>query len=276
MPFHRVRDINVYYEIQGTGPHVLFITGTGSDLRRRPNFFDEPLSEAFTVLALDQRGLGQTDRPEGPYTMQGYAEDVNGLLDVVGWERCPVIGYSFGGMVGQEFACRFPHRVERLVLCGTSSGGAGRPSYPLHTLLDLPLDERLRKTVLLSDVRRDETWQREHADEFERLVQERYAKLAVGADEPRREEGARLQLEARSHHDTYDRLPSLQMPALICGGRSDGIAPAKNHEALARQIPHARLALFEGGHAFLYDNAEVFPRIIRFLRGELDGGEGGR
>ena len=137
MPFVTVRDINVYYEIAGAGPKLLFINGTGGDLRRRPNVFDSPLTQHFTVLSYDQRGLGQTDIPETPYTMADYAEDANALLDALGWQSCRVMGVSFGGMVAQEFAVRYPQRVQRLVLACTSSGGAGGASYPLHELLNM-------------------------------------------------------------------------------------------------------------------------------------------
>ncbi len=67
------------------------------DLRRSPNAFDSPLPQHFTVLGYDQRGLGQTDRPDIPYTMADYAKDATALLDAVGWERCAVIGISFEG-----------------------------------------------------------------------------------------------------------------------------------------------------------------------------------
>jgi len=100
MPFARVRDLNMYYEIQGSGPQLLFISGTGGDLRSKPGVFDWPLAKTFTVLAYDQRGLGRTGAPEGGYTMADYAEDANALLDAVGWETCYAMGVSFGALDG--------------------------------------------------------------------------------------------------------------------------------------------------------------------------------
>ena len=78
------------------------------------------------MIAHDQRGLGRTSIPEGPYTMADYAADAAALLDAVGWERCRVVGISFGGMVAQEFAVTWPQRVERLALLCTSPGVRGR------------------------------------------------------------------------------------------------------------------------------------------------------
>ena len=270
MPFVSVRDLRMYHEIRGDGPRLLFISGTGGDLRRSPNAFDSPLSKHFTVLAYDQRGLGRTDRPDIPYTMADYAADADALLQAVGWDRCLVMGVSFGGMVAQEFALRYPHRVERLVLACTSSGGAGGASYPLHELTGLSLQDWARKVVELSDARRDATWQTAHPQEFQTLVADTLAGLKVGENEPGRTVGARRQIEARQGHNTYDRLPTLQMPAFICGGRYDGIASVSNQEALRQQIPDARLELFEGGHLFFIQDPRAFARIIAFLQGRLD------
>ena len=271
MPFLSIRDIRMYHEIRGSGPRLLFISGTGGDLRRSPNAFDSPLPKHFEVLAYDQRGLGQTDRPDSSYTMADYAADADALLQAVGWDRCLVMGVSFGGMVAQEFAVRYQRRVERLVLACTSSGGAGGASYPLHELTGLSLQEWARKVVELSDTRRDAAWQAAHSQEFQTLVNETLTGLKVGENEPGRAVGARRQIEAREGHDTYDRLPTLHMPVYICGGRYDGIAQVSNQQAMQRQIPNAQLELFEGGHLFFIQDSRAFERIIAFLRGGSNG-----
>ncbi len=271
MPFAKVGDLEVYYEQGGSGPRLLFISGTGGDLRRRPSVFERPVAEHFEILTYDQRGLGQTSKPDRAYTMAGYAEDAVGLLDVLGWERCHVMGVSFGGMVAQEIAIRHPKRVDRMVLACTSSGGAGNPSYPLHHHLSDTLEERARRQVGLSHLGRDAAWQAAHAEEHETLVAQTLAGARIGADEPGRAEGYRRQIEARSHHDTFDRLPSIDAPVFVCGGRYDGIAPVATQEALKRQIPDSRMELFEGGHAFLNEDPRAYERVIAFLKGELDG-----
>ena len=270
MPFTTVRDLRMYYEICGIGSRLLSISSTGGDLRRSPNIFEMAIARHFEILAYDQRGLGQTSRPDIPYTMADYADDANGLLDAVGWNRCLVMGISFGGMVAQEFALRYPQRVERLVLACTSSGGAGGASYPLHELSDLPIEEYVRHILQLSDTRRDAAWQAANPAQFQALFDRTLAGLRVGGDEPGRQVGARRQLEARARHDTYERLPMLRIPVYICGGRYDGIATPANLEAMKKQIPGARLELFEGGHLFFIQDLRAFERIAAFLRGELN------
>jgi len=270
MPFVTVRHLRMYYEIRGKGPRLLVISGTGGDLRRSPSIFEMPIARHFEILAYDQRGLGQTSRPDIPYTMVDYADDANALLEAVGWDRCLVMGISFGGMVAQEFTLRHPHRVERLVLASTSSGGAGGASYPLHELAGLTVDEYARKIVYLSDTRQDAVWQAANPAQFQLLLDQTLAGLRVGADEPGRQMGARRQLEARALHDTYDRLSHLRMPVYICGGRYDGIAASANLEAMQKQIPGARLKLFEGGHLFFIQDPQAFERIIAFLLGDFN------
>ncbi|MCH7785958.1 MAG: alpha/beta hydrolase [Chloroflexi bacterium] len=271
MPFVKVRDISIYYEIGGEGPRLLYISGTGGDLRRTPSIFDSALAEHFEILAFDQRGMGQTDKPDIPYTMADYAADTDGLMEAVGWERASVMGVSFGGMVAPELVMRYPSRVERIVLACTSSGGAGKPSYPLHELQGLSKLEHARRTMEISDMRLDAAWQAANPERLQSMLEQRMAANLIGANEPGHEIGARRQIEARRNHDVYDRLPQIKNPVFVCGGRYDGIAPIVNQKALAEQLPNARMELFEGGHGFHREDPKAYERIIAFLQGKLDG-----
>ena len=259
MTYAHVGDLSIWYERRGDGPLALFISGSGADLRNKPSVFDGPLGAGFDLLAYDQRGLGQTSVPDGPYTMADYGDDAAGLLDHVGWESCAVVGVSFGGMVAQELAIRHPERVERLVLCCTSSGGAGAPSYPLHTLVDLPQEERLSIQLGISDTRYGREWQDANPDAAEKI-------FATMRGRDGAADGERRQLEARSHHDTYDRLDQITAPTLVCAGRFDGIAPVANSEAIAARIPQAELRVYEGGHLFLLQDRRAWSEIVEFLQ----------
>jgi 3-oxoadipate enol-lactonase len=269
MPTARIGDIDLYHEIAGAGPPVLFIGGTGGDLRTKPNVFDGPLARSFTVASFDQRGLGRSSKLDRHSTMADYGADAAGLLDHLGWARARVVGVSFGGMVAQELAIGRPDLVDRLVLCCTSSGGAGGASYPLHELRDLPPDERRRRQLAISDTRYDEAWQQEHPDEaaalLARMAATDAAAEAHAADDPDAALGARRQLESRKDHDTTERLDRITAPTLVAAGRYDGIAPLANSEALAARIPDARLEVFEGGHLFLLQDRSAWKAIVDFL-----------
>jgi 3-oxoadipate enol-lactonase len=261
MPTAQANGITLYYETAGAGEPVLFIGGTGADLRTKPNVFNGPLAAEFSLLSYDQRGLGQSDKPALTYTMADYADDAAGLLDSVGWPSCAVMGVSFGGMVAQELALRHPQRVTRLVLACTSSGGLGGASFPLHELAELPSQPRLRRYLAVSDVRCDEQWQAANPDELERLL----STLARPEPDPSSLDGARRQLEARRHHDTWDRLDQIKVPVLVCAGRHDGIAPPDNQTRLVSRLVNAELAWFDGGHLFLLQDRTAWKKAVEFL-----------
>ncbi|MBT8003162.1 MAG: alpha/beta hydrolase [Rhodospirillales bacterium] len=266
MPFTDVGDLSVYYETKGEGPRVLYIPGTSGDLRRVKNGLNTPLATHFDVLSYDQRGLGQTSKPDNAYTMKDYADDAAGLLDALGWETCHVIGGSFGGMVAQELAIRYPGKVSRLVLACSSSGGAGGSSYPLHELFNLEPAEQVMKSISRTDMRLDESWQKDHPEEFGQKVHEGLTAFYFARNEPGAIDGKRRQLEARSHFNTYDRLSALDLPVLVCGGKYDGQAEPAVVENLAIKIPGADLKYFEGGHMFLQQDPAAYQAVITFFK----------
>ncbi|MCD6075566.1 MAG: alpha/beta hydrolase fold [Rhodospirillales bacterium] len=277
MAFIQAGDLRVWFERPGlasgpaSGSKLLYITGTGADLRKVPNPLGSPLATAFDLLTFDQRGLGQTDKPNGPYTMAQYAEDANNLLAAVGWESCSVIGVSFGGMVAQELAIRFPHKVAKLVLCCCSTGGAGGASYPLHELEHLGIEDKIHARLTRTDTRVNAEWIAAHPDDYKAMVDKALADALADASrfggEPGRAEGARWQLMARAAHDTWDRAPTITAPTLVCGGKYDGQAEPAVVAALAKRIPGAELAMFEGGHGFLNQDPAAALRIAAFLAG---------
>ena len=264
MPTLRAADIDIYFERKGAGETLLFISGTGGDLRVRPNVLDGPFVEAFDVIAFDQRGLGRTSKPDAPYSMASYADDAARLLDGLAVESALVVGVSFGGMVAQELTLRHPARVKRLVLACTSPGGAGGASYPLHELEHLTREERARHMIPISDRRHDRAWQAANAKPYQLMVE--MASADPFHDEPGHELGRRRQLEARALHDTWDRLPRIACPTLICAGKHDGIALPETQERMAAQIPGAQLRFFEGGHLFMLQDRAALPAMIEFLR----------
>ena len=265
MTFAKIGDLDIYYERAGSGPPLLFISGSGSDLRVKPNQMDGPLPKHFDVLGYDQRGLGQTTKPDAPYTMADYADDAARLMDHVGWASAKVIGVSFGGMVAQEFVLRHPKRVERLVLGCTSPGGAGGASFPFHEIEHMGREERARHMIPISDTRRDAVWQSANPEQYEQFVA--FAASDPYADEPGRAMGYSRQLAARAALDTYDRLGDIACPVLIAAGRFDGIALPATQEKMAPRIPGARLQFFDGGHLFMLQDRTAMPAMIEFLKG---------
>jgi 3-oxoadipate enol-lactonase len=263
VPFAKIGELNFYFERAGSGPPLLFISGSGADLRMKPNQMDGPLPRAFDILSYDQRGLGQTSKPDMPYTMQDYADDAARVMDFAGWRSAKVLGVSFGGMVAQEFVLRHPRKVERLVLACTSPGGAGGASFPFHEIEHMDREERARYMMAINDTRRDAAWQKANPELYEQFV-------AMAAADPYAMESGRAmgyhrQLVARANLDTYDRLPQVDCPVLIAAGRFDGIALPTTQEKMAARIKGSRLQFFDGGHMFMIQDRSAIPAMVDFL-----------
>jgi 3-oxoadipate enol-lactonase len=255
--------IDIYYERSGEGPRLLFLNGSGSTLATSALVI-KPFTQHFDTAAHDQRGLGLTSIPPGPYEMADYARDAAALLDHLQWDSCRMVGVSFGGMVAQEFAVTWPERVERLALCCTSPGGRGGGSYPLQDLAKVSPDERVALGTQLLDTRFTPEYLAAHP--ADKGLADMMAARNQG--EPKDGDAARgvaEQIGARSRHDVCDRLGRVTCPTLVAGGRYDGIAPPANGEFIAGHIPSAERRLYEGGHAFFAQDSSALPEIIEFL-----------
>lgn len=263
MSLIETQELSIYYERSPEreyGP-LLYIGGTGGDLRNKPNQLDSPLKDFFEIISYDQRGLGQTSKPSNAYTMKQYANDAADLIDKLGVSRLPVMGVSFGGMVAQELAILHPDKVSKLILACTSSGGEGGSSYPLHKLEELDPEKKLETAIKINDLRITDAWVKENIEDWKKL-KELSANRIQYKTEP---SGFKNQLTAREGHDTSNQLSEIKVPVLLQGGKYDGIAPVKNMEYLHKNIKFSTLKFYEGGHLFLIQDKRAFKDIIEWL-----------
>ncbi len=257
------KELDIYFERstpKANGP-LLYIGGTGGDLRNKPNQLDSPITKFFEVISYDQRGLGQTSKPPGQYSMQQYADDAANLLDELKLENIPVVGVSFGGMVAQELIKRHPRKVSKLVLACTSAGGYGGSSYPLHELELLEEEERLERFIMINDLRISESWILENEEQFNSL------KINSKNRNPYKPDPENLlkQLLARKDHNTFEDLRHIDIPVFLMGGKYDGIAPVSNMEAMHEEIKDSKLKFYEGGHLFMIQDKSAFQELIEWL-----------
>lgn len=268
MPRLVANGLRFQWEQRGAGQRVLFLGGTGWDLRQSPHALDLPLTEHFDVLLFDQRGMGRSDKPPGPYTMADYARDAVGVMDALDWNEAHVIGYSFGGMVAQEVAIRAPQRVRKLVLAATTAGGAGGASYPIDNFIDLEPRERARRGLEVADLCFTRTWQAENPLVAEERILARMRRQMAFRHEPRAFEGLVAQLAARSGHDAFDRLAQIYAPTLVIAGRNDGQAPKEACAAMAREMSASSFLVVDGTHNFLFENNQAIEAVIDHLLGK--------
>jgi pimeloyl-ACP methyl ester carboxylesterase len=254
-------DIRIVYELRGEGPPLLLVHGLGYARWGWEPVVDG-LAERFHVCLFDNRGIGESDVPDGPYTARAMAEDVAAVLDAAGFERAHVVGTSLGGMVAQELALARPERVEALVLACTTPGLRGFPMPEqtvrlLTSAASLPLEEALRRFV--------ENALAPDADPalVERIVERRLANPFDMA-------GWQAQAAAGLTFDALDRLPEIRARTLLLHGTQDLVVDHRNSELLAERIPGARLELFEGcGHLFMWEQPERFVSSVADFLAEV-------
>jgi pimeloyl-ACP methyl ester carboxylesterase len=124
MPKVKVNDVQIYYELHGDGFPLVMINGLGGHVYTwNPDHIRE-LLKRFKLVLFDNRGAGRTDLSDKEYSIKLFADDTAGLMNVLGIPRAHVFGISMGGMIAQELVINYPKKVEKLVLCSTSCGGA--------------------------------------------------------------------------------------------------------------------------------------------------------
>ena len=259
----------VSYRVAGKGPVLLLVHGmAGSSVTWRHVM--PALAERLTVLAPDLLGQGQSDKPQGEYSLGAHANTLRDLLDALGYERATVIGQSLGGGVAMQFAYQFPERCERLVLVG--SGGLGREVTFYLRMLSVPGFESaslLFCTPRLRDAgNRVATWLGRAGVRSTPAGQEMWRSYASLAD------AASRQAFFRSLRDVIDfngqavsalgRLHRVaQLPTLIVWGARDPIIPVSHAVAARRAIPGSHLEIFDGvGH---YPHCEAPERFVEVL-----------
>jgi pimeloyl-ACP methyl ester carboxylesterase len=247
--------VRIAWERRGTGFPLVLVHGLGY-ARWGWEPVADALAERFEVVLLDNRGIGESDAPPGPYTAAEMAEDTLRVLDEAGIDRAYVVGTSLGGMIAQELGLAAPERVDRLVLVCTTPGGpkaAPMPEQTVRLMAHAPTLEplvALRKFVenALAPNPPDGIVDRILAHRIE-TAQPFTAWLAQAA--------------AGVAFDAWDRLPGLEAPTLVLHGTADVVVAPANAELLTARIPGARVELFPGcGHLVFWEQPERFVRIV--------------
>ena len=220
------------------------------------------LSKHYRLILLDNRGVGRSDSPPGPYSIRLMAEDAFAVLDEAGvQEPVLLLGASMGGMIGQEMALQRPHRFRGLVLGCTACGPFYRAAWPNFQRAPgvwqwLYLKGEMRERALIRLLYADGT----PLDRIEEDIRVRAIRQP-----PLR--SVLKQLAGILSWSSYRRLPQLRIPALVIHGDEDHILPASNGRTVARLIPGAEFVLIpQAGHLLTTDQPELALQVVeRFL-----------
>jgi len=251
---------NLFYETRGSGDALLLIMGLGaSSAAWDPDLLDQ-LAKEFRVITFDNRGTGQSDKPDAPYSMEMFADDAAGVLVELKINRAHVFGVSMGGMIAQEFALRHPARTVTLTLGCTTAGGQHSVPPPPESMKVLTAP---RVGVSPEEIIR-RGWPLSYTPDY---IEKNRTKLEAAIPRllkhPTPPFAFQRQLEATYTLKTWDRLPEVSAPTLVITGAQDCLIPARNSELLAERIPGAKLHLIQDvGHAFMNQSPGEFMWVF--------------
>jgi pimeloyl-ACP methyl ester carboxylesterase len=252
----------IYYEICGEGEPLVLLMGFGAD----GSVWEKHVSEYkkhFKCIVLDNRGVGKSDQPKGPYSTRMMAEDTVAVMKHAGVENARVAGISMGGAITQELVLNFPEMVRSIALIST---------WPKFNNYATTVYENLKKLRVTSK-----------PEDFMELLQlwifaPPYYESAMHAlregqqgaknnPAPQTQNGFEGQLDACINHDTVSRLPEIKVPTLITIGDLDIFTPPAFSKILHQGISGSKYVSFpEGGHVHHWEDLERFNRItIDFL-----------
>jgi len=257
MPLAKLGDININYKVEGEGDPLVLIMGFSSPMIGW--YYQTPyFRRYYRVVTLDNRGVGKSSKPQGPYSTRMMADDTVHLMDHLGIERVNIIGASMGGMIAQELAINYPERVTKLVLACTyacqdeTSGSSPEmaelallpPEKMAAAMIGLAFNKPLYRFTfgLLSRV----------GSMFPSVLD------TVGID------GQRV---ACANHNTLERLHLITASTQVIVGTGDRLIMPVSSEVIASKIPASKLVKVESGsHTFMVEKRDDFNReVLNFL-----------
>jgi 3-oxoadipate enol-lactonase len=256
-----VNGIDINYRLEGDGAEtIVLVNGLADDLESWLFQMDDLLDAGYRVLRFDNRGIGHTTAPPGPYTSRMLADDAKGLVDQLGITNFHMMGVSMGGMIAQEFAINHGADLKTVTLACTYAAPGPFCSRmfsmwadmaPVNGVPFIMRDVALWAfTVPFFEEREDEM------KEFEAGM----AELTMST------EAYLAQLHVIQAHDTTERLGLIGAPTLVLAGEEDILIPVRLSRRLQESIPGAEWATSAGGHACMWEYSSPFNQtFLAFL-----------
>jgi 3-oxoadipate enol-lactonase len=250
----------LYYEMRGAGPPVVLVAELGDDVASWEPI--ERLADSHLMVTFDNRGVGRSSIPPGPYSIEQMADDASALVRRLGLRPVAAVGYSMGGAICQRWALRHPRDVACLVLTNTWAD----PDPDLDVLFALWSaiartgdGRRLLDAVGASCF--SSGW-------LASLDDETLAELK--ATEPPPLDGFVPAAAACRAHDALGELAAIAQPALVIAGEQDEVTPPALAWRLAERLPNAELRTLDTGHASYWERPDEWLELVRdFLGGRI-------
>ncbi|MDA1013714.1 MAG: alpha/beta fold hydrolase [Planctomycetota bacterium] len=277
----RIRGTEIFFDVDGCGsepgpgglferPHLFLLHGgPGGDHASFKTQATSELRDVAQMVYVDHRGSGRS-APADPqtYTLDNNIDDLDALRDYLGLERISILGSSYGGMVAQGYAIRYPERVANLVLVATA------PSFHFMDDAKRILHERgTPEQIRVCQPLWDATFESdEQLFEYYKVMGPMYS---TAFDLAKAEEGwgrgirnyQQLNLGFGGFLKTFDytsQLHTIKCPTLVLAGAHDWICAPRHSEEIAARIPRAHLKIFaHSSHSIAADEPDKFLAAVR-------------
>ena len=261
MPVVNANGIDINYRLEGDGPEtIVLVNGLADDLETWAYQTEDFLAAGYRVLTFDNRGVGSSSKPAGPYTTELFARDTKALVDALGLRSFHLLGTSMGGMIAQEYAIANPGDLRSLVLSSTYAA----PGPFCGRMFAMWAD--LAPVLGVPFVMRDVTLWAFTLPFFEQRedeLREFEAAMAAGTQPL---EAYLAQLTSIRTNDTTSRLDRITAPTLVIAGEEDILIPVALSRRLHQGIAGSEWATTPGGHASIWEHPKPFNEaVLAFL-----------
>ncbi len=270
-----VNGIKICYEMRGKGVPVILIHGFGVKKEEWIAQF-VPLSEFFKVIRLDNRGAGKSDRPNEPYFMEMFADDVIGLMDFLKIDKAHVIGWSLGGMIAEHVVIKYPQRIKKLILINTMAqwppDKSGLEMYKNNQLERIKARVENPEEAYFNSAKMG--FSREFLKELKANPKKKFYNLwsaeemiKISQVNPSTPQDVINQVNALGHMDVLDKLPKIKNQTLVICAEKDRQMPKSINQIIHESIPGSEFIVIKGAtHNSPQERApEVNKAIIDFL-----------
>ncbi|WP_454781805.1 alpha/beta fold hydrolase [Legionella sp. WA2022007384] len=258
MPHIKVNDISMYYEMHGKGEPLVFIAGFSVDHIAWVEVV-ERFKDKYQVILFDNRGVGQTDVPEGPYSIDQMTDDVAALCSALDVSHAHFVGNSMGGFILQTLAYRYPSLVRSAVI----SHSAARLHSVFHIYLEAQLELLKAYAPLKSLLKASCSWVYSYQFLAQPGVLDQLIQLGFDYPFPFTVKGYEGQYAALKHFDSSTWVNKINVPVLVLSSDQDLIFSEKDAKSLADQIPRARYYCFmECGHLPQMEYPAQFTKVV--------------
>ncbi len=272
MPKIISNNISLYYQTKGEGYPVILISGLNGDHKSVwPDSVVDALANHFQVIQFDNRGVGQSDQPDIPYSIEMMADDVAGLMQALQLEKAHLIGYSMGGQIAAKFAEKYPEKINKMIGCVCYANINTHVRLLVETLIELNelnLADSLIEKVGLPWIFSDQFLEKNFISQVQ-IREKPQSKSLVGL---KRHFAAQCAFISEA-----ECFRNIKAPTLFIAGEEDRICPPADIKKFADLISDSQMIIFaEAGHLLSLEYPNKFAQVICDFLADKEKAENGK